>query len=301
VLAGVLVAGALAACGPTKVVAVSPSPDLPQPVCPASPAQSMGFDPTLSQIAHELAEVDRELDAIDSQLAASANAAGMTREQALAAVASRRAEVEKQAIDNVTVGAPLRISAIAEDYAAAHTKEAELAAHMGPKHPEMVELEHTLAWLRGEFEARRAAEIGELDAWRGELDKLPRAASARLVRQARLRAQRATLALAPSDAPAEVWLAAQDIADVSRELETMVDLGPKHPERVRAEAELADAKRRLTTAITLATSELDAELARLDSTTAAEIAIDAAKVSRRAELAAQARELRHAYELRSGR
>src|SRR5205823_377703 len=161
----------------------------------------------------------------------------------------RIAALTKISIDEVGPEAPLRLYEVAADYAHAREKQAELRVRLGPKHPEMIAIENTLAWYRGELDRRRAAELAELAAWHDELD-------------------------------------------------TMTDLGPKHPDRIRTEAELAAGKRALGAALTGATHEIDAELARLDSTTSAPVKIDAAKVSRRAELAAHARELRRAYELR---
>ena len=288
----------LAACGAQPAAPMAPTTELPPPACQAAPQDPAGDDEVRAQLARELDSIDRELDAIDDELVASEMAAGMGREQALVLVATRIDDLGKQTIDEPRPQGPLRMLEISDAYAEARANKADLATHFGPKHSAMIAAEHNLAWLRDEFEDRRKAELAELSAWRAELEKLPHGAPAPRVRQARLRALRTTLALAPSDAPAQVWLAAQDIAHASRDLETMVDLGPKHPDRLQVEAELAAGKHRLESAVAAATAEIDAELARLDSTTSAPFSIDAAKIARRAELATQARELRRAYELR---
>jgi hypothetical protein len=289
----------LAACSAPRPHPIAPSPELAAPECrPERVEKPAGDGAERAHLAREIEAVDRELDAIDAELAASEMAAGMGREQALGLVSDRIEAISKLAIDEVGSDAPLRLSEIAGDYTQALKAKLELSSKLGPKHPDMIEAEGAVDWLHAEFDRRRAAELTELSAWRDELGKLPHGAKPARVRQARLRAMRATLALAPSDAPAEVWLASQDIARVSHELEAMTGLGPKHPDRMRAEAELAHAKAMLASATTSASREIDAELARLDSTTSAPLKIDPAKISRRAELAAHARQLRRAYEMR---
>jgi hypothetical protein len=107
-----------------------------------------------------------------------------------------------------------------------------------------------------------------------------------------LQALRATIAKAPpSDSPAAVRLALEDVDNAtSTKSELEIGYGPKHPEVVVVKARLDEANETLAKALADADAQLAARLA------APPRAPDAAAISRRAELADRARELRREYE-----
>jgi len=282
------------ACTPAAIEAPPVAPVAPAPACPPAAPAVAAPDPERLRLATQLDAVDRELDAIDDALIANELAAGMDRDRARDAIAARLAALDDP---RDPADAPVWSVRWRGELVDATTALATLEVSYGPRHPAIEDAHHRIDRARAELERHHVADAQELEAWRRELDALPPHAAPARVREAQLRARRDTLPLAPSDAPAAVGVAADDEARATAELAGMTALGPKHPDRLRAEAELAAAQQAKADAIAAAKQAIDAELALLPAAAkAAAAAVSAAAVSHRAELAARAEQLRLAYE-----
>jgi hypothetical protein len=289
---------ALAGCREPRVVSPVPVGE-PVVTCPAAPEAV--DDPTqrerasrLAEVRRELAAVDDALDALDAELAAAAAASGPSRDDVAALATTRTALLRTATIDNLHPDAPSQLHRLAHAHLDALHAKAELDAIYGARHPRIVELVRSIDWLRGAFDRQRAVELAETTAWRDELAALPRGAPPAKVQHARLRAQLATIehfaadAIAPSDAPAELRLAVDRAADAARAIDELSpSLGPKHPEMVRLAQLRTDAAADIRAAVESARKELE-----LAGTRPATQPIDASKLAKRVELATRARELR---------
>lgn len=265
-------------------------------------------------VLRELETIDRELDALDDELAASGIPGPQKRDEAIALAASRIAVLQRTALDALFEGTPGLLVRIANAHFLARERDAKLAADYGERHPDRHEQQRLIESLRATFERQREIEIAVAEAWRDELQKLPRSASPAKLRQANRRALRGILArlvaetpadarqdridaVVPSEAPAEVRVAATRVADAKQRIDvTGPNLGPKHPEMIAMLAELAKARELLRDKIARADAALARELASLDGAHVRPV-IDPARTARRAELAARARDLRREWDV----
>jgi len=251
-------------------------------------------------VLRELDVVDRELDALDDELAASAVAGPPTRDEAIAAATSRIAALARTAPEALFEDTPGLLVRTANAYFAARDHDVVLAKEFGDRHPERLAQRRLIEALRGAFDRQREVELALTTAWHDELAKLPKTAAATRVRQANRRALQATLArsdaVVPSEAPAEVRVAATRVAAASRLVDAASpNLGPKHPDMIALHAELAAARDGLRTAVTAADAAIAREIVALDAPRGRPI-VDPARLARRAELAARARELRREWD-----
>jgi hypothetical protein len=271
-------------------------------------------------ILSELETVDRELDAIDEELAASAVAGPPSRDDAIAIAGTRIRSLSRTAPEALFEDTPGMLVRIASAYFASREHDLALAKEYGERHPERIEQRRTIDGLRAAFDRQRDVELAEAEAWRDELGKLPRTAPAANVRQANRRALQAMLArfsadaVVPSDAPAEVRVAATRVAEAKLRVELAApSLGPKHPDMIAMATELAAARDALRAAVSDADARISREIAALDSPRARPAIdprasaplpakpagfplIDPARLARRAELATRARDLRREWD-----
>jgi hypothetical protein len=250
----------------------------------------------------ELATVDRELDAIDDELAASAIVAPPSRDQAIAQASARIQALQRLTPETLTADTPGQLVRIANELYAARGDDARLATEYGSRHPTRVKQQLVIDALRAAFDRQREIELAEAGTWRDELGKLARPSTAAKLRQASRRALQHTLAglgttvVVPSDAPADVRVAAMRLDAVTRRLELAApELGPKHPEMIALQAELGEARDALLTARGTAELALAHEIAALDLPRARP-EVDPVRLARRAELAARARDLRREWD-----
>ena len=269
------------ACGSTALAA---------PARDAAPSDAALRD-RRAAIERQLDAVDRELDAIDASLAASDRVAGMSLRDALALVAGRLTALSSAGSDALPPDPPPQLALELAAIEQARARVAELEVSLGERNPELIAARQQVARAEAQFAAQRTAEAAELGAWQAELKRLPASVSAAAVHDTRIRVLRAMIAGAehadalPSDIPAGLRLAFDErLAARAAYTDLARDLGPKHPELIAAHARLDDAEHALRVARDAALHELDAPPPR---------AVD---ISRRAELAAQARALRAAYE-----
>ncbi|MEO8701786.1 MAG: hypothetical protein ABI867_17205 [Kofleriaceae bacterium] len=253
-------------------------------------------------ILQQLEAVDRELDAIDDELAASAIAGPATRDDAITAATTRLAALQRTSLELVLEDTPILLVRAAKVYFTARGHELELAKELGERHPERIEQRRVLAQLRVAFERQRDVEIAEATLLRDELGRIPKAAPATRIRQANRRTLQLVLARAladgvvPSDAPVEVRIVASRLAALTIRIETASRAyGPKHPEMIAMQAELGAIRDALRDAVTTADAALTREIAELDIRKAVP-AVDPTRLSRRAELAARARDLRREWD-----
>jgi len=301
-LAIVIVAGCASApkpAVPLEVPAVACKPAEPPPAAsppetPAPPDRAVRRD----DVRRELASVEAEVDALDDEIAAAAVATGPSRDDTLAAVTARMAIVRPAELDNLHPELPRQLRLLGRRYVELRVDKAMRERDLGPRHPEIVELGRKLDRVRAAFDRQRNVEVAELQALLDIVAKLAKTASVPHVRQARLRAlldvvvRFAPEALAPSDAPADVRIAVDRVADVARELDELSPvLGPKHPDMIRLVAERDDAAAALKSAIAAADHAITHDILQLDAPHPS-AAIDPAKLAKRVELAARARELR---------
>jgi hypothetical protein len=255
-------------------------------------------------VLRELVVVDRELDAIDEELAAGAIPGPATRDEAIAATTARLAALQRTAPDALFAETPTLLVRGANAYYAARDRDAELANEngYGERHPERILQRRAIEALRGAFDRQRDVELAVTAAWRDELGKLPKQATAVKIRQANRRALQATLArfasdgIVPSDVPAELRVAAARVAEAKQRIDAAAHtLGPKHPDMIAMHADLAAARDALRDAIALTDAAITREIVALDAPRARPL-VDPARLARRAELAAKARDLRREWD-----
>ncbi len=247
----------------------------------------------------ELETVDRELEAIDEELAASAITAPPSVAEAIAAVTARIASLERTAPDMLFADTPPQLVRLANTYMEARAEDVRLGIELGERNPDRLEQRRVIAVLRAGFDRQREVELAEANAWKGELAKLARIkATPAKLRQANRRALQVTLAqfsadaMAPSDAPAEVRVAAARVLEALRQIELAAQsLGPKHPKMIALRAELAAGREAFRTALDAADLALLHELAALEAPRGRP-EVNSARLARRAELAARSRDLR---------
>ncbi len=290
----------LAGCAapPAPAVPREPLPDTASSTCVELGAAEPPPDAHRAELAHELDAIDRELDAIDDEIAASAIPGPQSRQDAINAAIARTTELERATPQQPPEDCPTLLARAAHAWLEARGAELQLAETLGARHPDRIAAQRTIEMRRVDFDQQRAVELAETAAWRVELGKLPESAPAIRIFQASRRALRTTLAqlgdatTVPSDAPAELRMAAHRAAELAHAIDVSgKELGPKHPEMIRLTTETRAARDKL--AATLAATEvaLDREIAALDHRKAP-LPIDPATLARRAELAARARELR---------
>jgi len=254
-----------------------------------------------AEIARELEAVDRELDQIDEELAAGALPMPGSRDAALATLTSRIALLQRTAPDALFADTPTLLVRIANEYGTARDRDAELGVSYGERHPTRVEQRRIIDALRAAFDRQRDVELARANSSREQLAQLPKGAPATKVRQADLRALQQTLsrfaidAVVPSDAPTDVRIAALRVAEARRKIEAAEQsLGPKHPDMVVLETALSAARERMQKAATIAEATLAATIAALDAQRTPRS--NPARLARRAELAARARDLRREWD-----
>ncbi|HEU0033772.1 MAG TPA: hypothetical protein VFQ53_24260 [Kofleriaceae bacterium] len=264
-------------------------------------------------VLREMETVDRELDALDDELAASAVPGPQRRDDALAQVTTKIASLQRTSLDSLFEGTPALLVRIANAHFLARERDAKLAEVYGERHPDRHEQRRLIEALRASFDRQRDIELAEATALRDELAKLPKTASPAKLRQASRRALRTILArhlaaettpgtdhhadaIVPSDAPAEVRVAGTRIFDAQLQIDVAgPNLGPKHPEMIQMVATLAAARETMRSALVQADAALAREIAALDGN-GTKVVVDPARVSRRAELAARARDLRREWD-----
>ena len=272
---------------PREVIATS------DPEC-VVPAQVDDTAPNArAELVRELDTIDRELDAIDDEIAASAVPGPATRQEAIAIAIARVTELERATPQQPPEDCPTLLARAASSWRDARLVDDKLAETLGARHPDRIAAKRTIEVRKAAFDHQRDVELAETTAWRAELAKLPDTAPAIRLHQARRRALRQTLATGvPSDAPAELRMAALRVTDLAHAIDVgSKELGPKHPEMVRLTAEQATARDRLQSTLASTEAALDREIAALDHRKTP-APIDPAKLARRAELAERARELR---------
>ncbi|MEJ7601664.1 MAG: hypothetical protein WKG01_27430 [Kofleriaceae bacterium] len=136
------------------------------------------------------------------------------------------------------------------------------------------------------------------------LASLPRTASATKLRQADLRALQQTLdrltassahLLVPSDAPTALRVAVLRVATARQRVDAAQrTLGPRHPEMRELDVALAGAREQLQAAVIAAREAIASWIIALDAPQRG--TADPARLARRAELAARARELRREWD-----
>jgi len=256
-----------------------------------------------ADIVRELEAIDRELDQIDEELAA-ALPAPVSRDAALAAMASRIALLQRTAPDALFIDTPPLLIRIANQYGIARDRDAELGVSYGERHPTRIEQRRIIDALRLAFDRQREVELVRATSSREQLAQLPKGAPAQKLRQADLRALQQTLArfaldaVVPSDAPTDVRIAALRVAEARRKIEAAEpSLGPKHPDMVELKTALSAAHDRMKKAATTAEATLAATIAAIDAQRAPRSRpADQAQLARRAELAARARDLRREWD-----
>jgi hypothetical protein len=248
-----------------------------------------------AEVLQELDRLDRQLDAIDGELAAAARNTGLSLVEARTNALARKAMLDAFDLDKTLAflpGTPPMLGQAIRALFVAKGEKLELGLDLGAQHPRMLRLDRHIAYLLDAANAQLTAERAFMQAWVDTLAKLPEKAKPDAIYKARLQALRATLPTAtPSDSPADVRLAREQLVELTwTQHELSLDFGPKHPDMVVATARLEEAKAALTSALAAADNELGARIA------APMKQPDSAAIARRAELADQARELRRAYE-----
>jgi hypothetical protein len=259
-----------------------------------------------AEIVRELEAVDREIEAIDEELAAGVVPGPATRDDALVLIAVRAQMLARTAPDTLFEDTPLLLVRIANQYFAARERDGELAETLGERHPDRVEARRVIDALRAAFDRQRDVELALLDLWRDELGKLAKTASHLKVRQANRRALQLAIArsivgsaadgFVPSESPADLRVAAARVVEARGKLDGAAHtLGPKHPDMVVLQNELAAARDALSAAVAQADTRLAAELAAPDARVVVK-ATGTANLARRAELATRARDLRREWD-----
>ena len=274
-----------------------------EPSCPSPIADDVRRAAHRAEIARELEAIDRELDHIDEDLAASALPVPAARGAALAALTSRIALLQRTAPEALFADTPPLLIRIANEYGIARDRDAELGVSYGERHPTRVEQQRIIDALRAAFDRQREVELARAASSRDQLAALPKGAPATKLRQADLRALQQTLSrfaiddVVPSDAPTDVRIAALGVAEARRKIEAATpSLGPKHPDMVVLQHAHVAARERLYKAARSAELALTAAIAALEAHRQAP-SPDRARLARRAELAARARELRREWDV----
>jgi hypothetical protein len=296
----------LAACGPHPLPPRAPAPA--PPPCPerrpadlsaeGSIARPTDGDTTAARradILRALDALDRQLDAIDVELAAAAQNTGLSLVEARANAIARKAVLDAFDLDETPAsmpGTPPMLARAMRAILGAKREHSELGRDLGAQHPLMLRIGRRIEYLRGVAKVQLAAERAFTQAWLDTLAKLPEKAKPDAIYKARLQALLATLPTGPSsDSPADVRVAHDELTELLWTYgELTLDFGPKHPDVVVATARLDEAKAAMTKAIADAETELSARIA------APVKHADNAAIARRSELADQARELRREYE-----
>jgi hypothetical protein len=255
-----------------------------------------------AEIARELEAIDRELDQIDEELAAGVVPVPASRDAALAALTSRISLLQRTAPEALFADTPPLLIRIANEYGIARDRDAELGVSYGERHPTRIEQRRIIDALRVAFDRQREVELARATSSREQLAALPKGAPATKLRQADLRALQQTLsrfaidAVVPSDAPTDVRIAALRVAEARRKIEAAEpSLGPKHPDMVELQTALGAARDRMQKAATSAEATLARAIAALEAHRATPKS-DPARLARRAELAARARDLRREWD-----
>ncbi len=280
---------------PSSPIARCPSPPAASPVVASAPAQPESEPGRAGDLRAELARLDREIDALDNEIATFAPPAA-SRDAAIMETAEREPAIVRASLDGDLAGAPSEMRHIAALFYARRVKQLELERDLGPRMPEVIAGRKSIEWLRDAFERQRDVELAELHELRKTYSELRPGARPVDVRNARLRAEivtyvsAAATGLEPSDAPAEIRIPVERWFDGEHRLaDAGTELGPKHPEMVAAAALRDQAREDLERAIKATADEL---LAQIAAPVAATAAVDPSKIMRRVELAARARELR---------
>jgi hypothetical protein len=293
----------LVACGPAAQVRVPADPlvvtrhDL-NCVTRTAPDEADSHAVERTQVAAELDRVDRELDAIDDELAASAIAAPATRDEAVVAMSTQLANLKSTTLEAQFAGTPGMLVRLAMAYSAARAAEEPIEAEVGPKNPAFRQAHELVELAREAFQRQLEVEIDESTTLLADLTKLPKNASQAAIKAAMLGALLVTIvrheeaATVPTDAPANVRIVADTVAELTHQLQASPELGPKHPTIVALRARLEAAHHAMHDATIAAAADLGHQIVALQRTQKVQ-ALDPAKLSRRAELAARARDLRH--------
>jgi hypothetical protein len=248
-----------------------------------------------AQLAKDLLELDRELDAIDAELSLAAQLSGLDLIEARIKAIELRAQLDKVSVD-LAAGPPdlpIALAKALRDVRLALSERAKLATDLGDRHPRMEESKRRIEFLADVATQALKAERELAVAWGKELAKLPATAKPERVYKARLIARRDLLKQGVvADPSASLRVAAERLREAlwnRQELSRV--LGPKHPDAVAADA-LVDAR------TADAASAMGAEATDLTlQIDAAPRAPDPSLIARRGQLAERARDLRREYEL----
>ncbi len=265
------------------------------PAAAVEPAEPPAEPERASALRDELERLDREIDALDNEIATFAPPAA-SREAAVTQTFEREQLIIQANLDGHIAEAPSEMRQIAALFFAKRAKQLELEQELGPRMPEVVAGRRSTDWLSAAFERQREVELAEIHELRKTYSALRPGARPVDVRNARLRAEIATYAsglqsgLEPSDAPAAIRVPAERMFDGERRIiDAGEDLGPKHPEMIAATAQRDQARTDLEHAVKATSDEL---LAQIATPIAATATVDPTKLMRRVELAARAREVR---------
>jgi hypothetical protein len=177
-------------------------------------------------VLRELAVVDRELDAIDDELAAATLPGPATRDDAIAATTVRIAALQRTAPDALFEDTPTLLVRGANAYYAARERDAELANEhgYGARHPERILQRRAIEALRGAFDRQRDVELA-VTAAAAKLGKLPKQATAVKVRQSNRRALQRRSRGSRAMASCRVTSAELRVAATRRRAKQRVDAG----------------------------------------------------------------------------
>lgn len=294
---------ALPACRPParpSLAGAPPDSPAPSPSIATSSARcgDTPIDPRAprrAEILTELATLDAELDAIDGELAAAAQNQNRSLTDARVAALAYKSALDAVQLDGVPVlgaNAPVLLTRAARSLLRAMTREQELSRSLGPRNPDMQRAIQATKTLRTIAQEQLANEHAFAQSWIDALAALPAKAKPDAVYDARLEAIRKTLATPSSESPANLRVAHETLRAARVAHDDLASYaGPKHPDMVRASAQLVEA----TTALDVAIKDADAALtARIAAPTRTP---DGAAIARRSELADNARMLRDEYEL----
>ncbi len=263
--------------------------------CPAPPTTDAKSAARRRELMVEIERFDRELDAIDGELAAAAQSNGRTLVQARVDALAYKALLDAMNADlpAVTAGTPRMLARAVRELQRALVEKAQLDTELGPEHPNMKLVVRRIEHLRRTITVQLDAERAFAQTWIDLLAALPAKAKPEKIYKARLRALHATIAKAPSsDSPAAVQMAVERLNDLMWTHAALVDVvGPKHPGLVVVTAQLDEATKAKAASLAAADAELAARISaptRLPNN---------AVITRRSELADAAREMRREYEL----
>jgi hypothetical protein len=258
--------------------------------CPPPPP----LTPRVAEILAALAPIDRELDTIDRDIERTERDDGPTRLVAQALATDRIAAAWSTSF-TLMPEAVVRLEAARVRM---RIEVDEKARELGRKNPEMQAAQQDLAAVEALVYRQREVEIELAHAYAAAIDGLPKTAMSSDVWRARLAVLRTIIARiaatvadrqVASDTPWEVQLPARDII-TRRQLVLVLerDLGPRHPDLIRAKQQLDAAE----AAFQRGARETIARLEREEHGTGVPLLVDAKVSAHRRELAARAGELR---------